>query len=337
MVDDTISIMKQNNERLRQKLGRLVQEDEDDLSDYNIIQLATQSKEVNGGRWRHFNDLRDNVEEIRKSQYELPSKDNRAPKEPERVSDRISDTERVSNRVSDTERVPIKQEKNERIPSSKTSPPSPTNILNNKLLEKDNLIASLQQRLHDQELERKDFIGEFQRKEAAMIEQALKNETRLKQLIDETNIRHTREMDAKLQLHIHDLEKRLEHNTQREIDLERTIKSLSLKLLVYKKDMNRLHQRNNQLRDVNSYLTSFQPNSDDTNILLKRDDTNHLLGIDDSSTEYLINGGRMETPSPKSLRIYALAAMFISRVKNQVECRHRVDRKIDEMYSQSSS
>jgi len=329
MVDDTISIMKQNNERLRQKLGRLVQEDEYDLSDYNIIQLATQAKEVNGGRWRHFNDLRDNVEEIRKTQYELPSKDNRAPREPERVSERIS--ERIS------EKVPIKQEKDEHIASSKTSPPSPPNMLNNKLLEKDNLIASLQQRLHDQELKRKDLIGEFQQKEAAMIEQALKNERRLKQLIDETNMRQTREMDAKLQLHIHDLETRLEHNTQREIDLKMTIKSLSLKLLVYKKDMNRLHQRNNQLRDVNSYLTSLQPNNDDTNILLRRDDTNHLLGIDDSSTEYLINGGRMETPSPKSLRTYALAAMFITRVKNQVERQYRVDRKIDEMYSQSSS
>lgn len=243
-MDRTIHEMQQQNAMLRQKLGRLVREGEDEDTDVQFVRL------LEGGKENRWKSLRENVERINRQVYELPERkplvakeDNEVPvgwkQEPlPRKSAVMKPAPPIV--VDDDYSDPLETE----IDNQRVSGGEINSDTSRKLHE------ALQQ-LHTERMERQDLIEEFQHKEADFYRTLQERDNHWKHKVDKLVATREAEFARELQLKQDKLDSLQLKHIHNEQLLKDTVRKMSLQLLENKRDLNVLTDRNEALRQVN--------------------------------------------------------------------------------------
>lgn len=400
MDDHTINALQSKNSELYRRLRLLLNETSDGDPDIDIVKQTLNdadphirrkqaeltikpggnstipskgSREENKENWRlkHFSQLKETVEEIKKAEYDLPKR------------------ERIVNMKSKPLNGNPEHKRNEELYQRDVKDPlEPSRISNDsgsayrekslyaKIDQQNKLLASLRQQVQTKDIERQELVEEFQIQQANIMKEYKVNEANIRRDHEAQLQRQVQQSNSTLNSRIALLESKLDTLTKNEEQLQKAINKMSAKLVSYRRDIHDLHEKNDSLVSINLFLTNQvrqlenneqrrkeegkrlvdqkrleqqMGNGEDTkkevHIQLEPtftdpldDDTNQLVSgyAVDTTTDYLIHGGCFQEPnhykrSPKSLRSYLLAVLFISRLQRQVKHRQSITKNINDL------
>ncbi|ODV78148.1 uncharacterized protein CANTADRAFT_7600 [Suhomyces tanzawaensis NRRL Y-17324] len=299
--DDTIARVRHKNSVLRERLSRLINEDEDLKERKSPAQSQDHHRsDDKENRQRYFQSLKENVEHLKKKQYELPGTKQESHVRAYVASDRSLDE------------------------SFDTDP------LESELSPEQEVIARLRDQLRLQAAERKELIEEFQRKEATMFKEYRHKESQLRKELEQVKLdqgRDHHQLEDKYTSLVARLQRENSDHRANEASLNHTLKKISVKVVMYKRQLQEMTTKNEALQSVNKILTrSLQV----VHVDCTDDDTAKLMTASDTTTEVLIrgyNGPPAREGRPRLAR-YAAMVLFVVRVRRMAEARKTVERRL---------
>ncbi|KAK6455018.1 uncharacterized protein RJT20DRAFT_136184 [Scheffersomyces xylosifermentans] len=254
VLNSSTNVKKPSGNRLKKNINI----SSDETMKENIDRRKTSDSNKENHRLKRLSSLRETVEEIKNTNYELPSR----RREPA-VDVNNSDSSHIKVEKNDK-----KTQKNEKTandshimedPLSFSLEESKTNaykesIMLKKVSEQQALIAKLKSEIRSKDLEREDLIEEFQIQQTKMINEYKSREFKMTQTFKNQLQKQTNENNT-LITKINSLESEVHTHSQNQERLNGLVRKLTLQLLFSRRDVHRLQDKNESIVGINKYLS----------------------------------------------------------------------------------